>query len=126
MRVFEIDVLVWAPDVILQNPELTWRRDGPDALAVSVGTGEDVAEVLLEFDGDGRIASASAHDRPRSEKGLFIPTPWRGRFSGYSGRAGRWIPTFGEVAWEIDGSEFVYWQGQVVTWELSSPRGDGP
>ena len=30
---------------------------------------------------------------------------------------GFWIPFAGEVAWEIDGRQEVYWQGRVETWE---------
>ena len=31
--------------------------------------------------------------------------------------AALWIPFAGEVAWEIDGKEEVYWQGRIETWE---------
>jgi hypothetical protein len=112
--------LAWAPDAILHNPELRWRCDGPDSFVVGVGIGAAAVEVVLDLDREGRIAGAFAPDRPRAEKKTFVPTPWRGRFCEYTCRSGRWVPAFGEVAWEIDGHEFVYWQGALETWEVSN------
>jgi hypothetical protein len=48
-----------------------------------------------------------------------LPTPWRGRFSDYRRHFGRWLPFAGEVGWEIDGKEIVYWQGKIADWGLS-------
>ena len=95
--------LAWAPDAILLNTALRWREDAPDRLAVSAGTGERAAEVMLRLDNEGRIASAFAPDRPRSATSPILPTPWRGRFSDYRFHDSTWLPFAGEVAWEIDG-----------------------
>jgi hypothetical protein len=111
--------LAWAPDAILFNAALRWRDDGPDTLAVSAGAGETASEVILSLDGDGRIAGAFAPDRPRSATAPFLPTPWRGRFSDYRHHSNMWIPFAGEVAWEIDGKEAVYWQGRIEHWEAA-------
>lgn len=110
--------LSWAPHAILLNTLLRWRVDDPDTLAVSAGAGETASEVLLSLDSDGRIAGAFAADRPRSASAPFLPTPWRGRFSDYRHRNGCWVPFAGEVAWEIDGKEEVYWQGRIVEWDV--------
>lgn len=112
--------LAWAPDAILLNTELRWREDGPDQLAVSVGSGETAAEVILSLDSEGRIAGAFAPDRPRSTTAPFLPTPWRGRFSDYRHHGNMWLPFAGEVAWEIGGKEEVYWQGRIERWEAQS------
>ena len=109
--------LPWAPDAILFNTELRWREDGPDQLAVSAGAGETVAEVMLNLDSEGRIAGAFAPDRPRSASAPILPTPWRGRFSDYRHHGNMWLPFAGEVAWEIDGKEEVYWQGRIESWK---------
>ncbi|PWJ87776.1 hypothetical protein C8D77_11466 [Mesorhizobium loti] len=109
--------LAWAPDAILLNSALRWREDGPDRLAVSAGMGETAVEVTLSLDGDGRIAGAFAPDRPRSATAPILPTPWRGRFSDYRRHGNMWLPFAGEVAWEIDGKEIVYWQGRIDRWE---------
>jgi hypothetical protein len=110
--------LAWAPDAILLNTALRWREDGPDQLAVSAGSGETAAEVMLNLDSEGRIAGAFTPDRPRSATAPFLPTPWRGRFSDYRHHDKMWLPFAGEVTWEIDGKEEVYWQGRIDRWEI--------
>ena len=112
--------LAWAPDAILFNSALRWRESGPDELAVSADVGEAAAEVTLSLDSDGRIAGAFAPDRPRSATAPVLPTPWRGRFSDYRHHGNMWLPFAGEVAWEIDGKETIYWQGRIESWEASS------
>lgn len=106
----------WAPDAILYNSSLRWREEGSDTLSVSAGAGETASEVILSLDSDGRIAGAFALDRPRSATSPFLPTPWRGRFSNYRLHDGIWLPFAGEVAWEIDGKEALYWQCGIDCW----------
>lgn len=110
--------LAWAPDAILHNTDMRWRVDGPETLTVSAGSGETESEVVLTLDSEGRIVSVFAPDRPRSATAPILPTPWRGRFSDYRRHEGRWLPFAGEVAWEIDGKEIVYWQGRIEGWEM--------
>ena len=112
--------LAWAPDAILLNTALRWHEDGPYGLAVSAGVGETAAEVTLSLDSDGRIAGAFAPDRPRSATAPILPTPWRGRFSDYRHHGNMWLPFAGEVAWEVNRRETVYWQGRIECWEASN------
>jgi len=109
--------LPWAPAAILFNETLRWRGDGPDTLAVSAGAGEALSEVVLSLDGEGRVSGAFAPDRPRSATAPFLPTPWRGQFSDYRRRGDIWIPSTGEVSWEIDGKDVPYWRGRIEQWE---------
>nr|WP_294552392.1 DUF6544 family protein [uncultured Rhodopila sp.] len=109
--------LPWAPAAILLNATLRWRDDGPNTFAVSAGAGKTASEVVLSLDSDGRIASVFAPDRPRSVTVPFLPTPWRGRFSNYRHHGNKiWLPFAGEVAWEIDGKDVLYWQGRIEHW----------
>ncbi len=110
--------LAWAPDALLRNTALRWRVDGPTELAVSASSGNAAAEVVLSLDSEGRIARSFASDRPRSATAPILPTPWRGRFSDYRTHNGMWLPFAGEVAWEIDGKETIYWQGRLKRWEV--------
>jgi len=112
--------LAWAPDAILANSDLRWREGAADEIAVGAGDGETAVEVTLGLDSTGRIATAFAPDRPRSAIEPILPTPWRGRFSEYRQHLGRWLPFAGEVAWEIDGREIVYWQGRVGSWTIAA------
>ncbi|BBK31252.1 hypothetical protein EDC65_1313 [Stella humosa] len=112
--------LAWAPDAILANADLRWRGDGPDRLVVRTGDGPAAAEITMTLDGDGRIASTFAADRPRAAVEPTLPTPWRGRFSDYRLHLGRWLPFAGEVAWVIDGREEVYWRGALTSWSMAA------
>lgn len=114
----------WAPHAIFRNPGLAWRVADAEALSISAGSGETLSEVLLSLDSDGRIAGAFAPNRPRSAVLPILPTPWRGRFSNYRLHDGIWLPFAGEVAWEIDGKEALYWQGRIKDWEAFTD--DGP
>jgi hypothetical protein len=118
--------LPWAPDAILHNTQLRWRKDGPDTLAVSAGSGETASEVVLSLDSDGRIAGGFALDRPRSAMATVLLTPWRGWFSDYRRHTDRWLPFAGEVAWEIEGKEVVYFQARIERWEMVSAPPWGP
>ncbi len=109
-----------APDAILRNTALRWRVDSPDTLAVSAGSGETAAEVVLTLDIDGRIVGTFAPDRPRSATAPYLPTPWRGRLSDYRQHEGRWLPFTADIAWEIEGKSETYWQGQMRQWETTS------
>jgi len=90
--------VAWAPDAILFNTALRWRSDGSDRLIVGAGAGDAEAEVTLTLDGDGRIVSVFAADRPRGVKDTFTPTPWQGRFTDYRQHQGFWLPFSGEVS----------------------------
>lgn len=112
-----------APDIILSNPELTWRTDGPDRLIVSAGAAAVAADVTLTLDRDGRIGTIFAPDRPRSPTAPFLPTPWRGHFTDYREHLGRWMPFAAEVAWEVDGISETYWTAEMTNWDSHSSAG---
>lgn len=114
--------LAWSPDAILGNSALRWREGCSGTIIVGAGEGASAAEICLGLDDAGRIATAFAPDRPRSAIDPILPTPWRGRFSDYRLHHNRWIPFSGEVAWEIDGKEEVYWQGHIESWVNSSEK----
>jgi len=105
-----------APAAILGNPSLRWRSDGPDRFFVEASSGEVSAEVMFTLGSDGRIASVFAPDRPRAEKGRFIPTPWQGRFYNYRPHLGFWLPFAAEVGWRLDGVDVICWEGQMQSW----------
>ncbi|MCX7357892.1 MAG: hypothetical protein NT015_07110 [Alphaproteobacteria bacterium] len=108
--------LAWAPDTIRLNTALRWREIDARTLSVSAGIGAAAAEVFFTLGGDGTIAGGYALDRPRSLVEPFLPTRWTWRYSDYRRCEGRFIPFAGEVAWEIEGKELVYWQGRLTGW----------
>lgn len=108
--------LPWAPDAILSNAEVRWREHGPDGLVVSAGVGETAADVALKLDRDGRISEVFSPDRGALIGGIYVPTPWRGRFTDYRLHDGRWLPFAGEVAWGAGDGAWTYWQGRIGRW----------
>jgi hypothetical protein len=85
---------------------------------ISVGAelGPISAQVVVELDPAGRVASVYASDRPRAVGKAFVNTPWQGSFSDYRMHEGRQIPSCAEVAWTLNGIRVVCWQGQIENW----------
>lgn len=113
--------LPFAPDAILHNRALGWRVITENEIAVSCGPAAMQTEVTFALNADGRVASATADDRPRSATAPHLPTPWRAELSDYRLTHGRWVPFAGQVAWVIDGIEMPYWRGVLSSWAMAAP-----
>jgi len=109
---------MWAPDAVLCNRQLDWRVIDPGTLAVATGAGPRRSEVRLILDEAGDPVRAEADDRPRLDAGVTIPSAWFGRGADFRIVNGRRIPTRGEAGWIVDGVEFIYWRGRIVSWSL--------
>jgi hypothetical protein len=108
--------LMWNPDAILFNREIVWRVIAPSVLAAGLGVGARYCEVRLHLDADGDACRISADSRPRAVGDHFVETPWCAEYSRYRTIGGRRLPSYGRVAWVIDGQEQVYWRGHLDTW----------
>jgi hypothetical protein len=102
------------PDAILFDHALAWSVVGPRTISVSMGHGESLAAIVFELNDAGQILTANAASRAFDSTGKRYP--WHGRFWDYQGVSGRCIPMQAEVAWIIDGKEFVYWRGKIESW----------
>ena len=110
--------LPWAPQAILGNPSLRWRQIDDTNVEVSAETPDGaVARVRLTFDAAGDITSVEAEDRPREDKGAFIPTGWRGEFSDYRDFGGIRLPAHAEVSWLLDDGPYTYFRGDLVSYQ---------
>jgi len=98
---------------------LQWQQIAADRFSVSGGAGATLSHLEVTLDGDGRIGSIHAPGRPRRVADHFVLTPWRGQFSDYQLKHGRWIPAYAEVGWEIDGELDICWQGQILDWNIA-------
>ena len=110
--------LMWNPDAILWNRALTWRVSGERELTVSAGYGPRAASVRFTLDPAGDVTAVVADDRPRKTAAGFVPTPWRAEYSRYRTMGERRIPTYGRVAWVIDGVAQECWRGHVDYWAV--------
>lgn len=105
-----------APDAMLHNHDLEWREVNTSTIAVIAGAGDTRCAVTFSLGEDKRILSAFSADRSADVKPPYTLTPWRGVFADYRQQHGRWIPSTAQVAWEIDGREFLYWRGRIEHW----------
>jgi hypothetical protein len=79
--------------------------------------------VVFIFDAAGDVLAIEA-DRPRDVGGRSIPTPWRGTFSQYRAFGSHRLPAHGEVGWLLPEGLFIYWKGDIVSYEpADDPRG---
>jgi hypothetical protein len=108
--------IVWAPQAIIANRQLEWRQLAESAAEVATRVGDERVAVRLEFNARGEIDRTFA-ERPRLEAGNAI-TPWIGEYREYRERCGAWIPTQGEVRWELSDGPFTYWRGTITSLEL--------
>jgi len=110
------------PDAILNNGALSWRQLDPATVEVSARSATGPASVNFSFDAAGDIVAMVAADRPMSQDGTTIPTPWKGSFSDYRELGGYRIPTHGEVGWQLADGLFTYWRGDIVAYAASPGR----
>lgn len=108
------------PDAILRNPDLKWTVVDRRTIKVSVGEAAQRCEVTFDLDESGLIETASAPGRPYMKKGKSTERPWKGRFWDYERFEGRLLPRQAEVAWTLDGEDFVYWKGRMLSWSAQA------
>lgn len=102
------------PDGILFDHALEWTVCDPRTINVATGKGASRAEIVFGLDEAKLIATGSAASRAYGETDKHYP--WHGRFWGYQDVSGRQIPMQAEVAWVIDGKDFIYWRGKMESW----------
>jgi hypothetical protein len=112
--------LMWNPDAILLNRQLTWRVLNARTLAVSTGEGARRCEVRLILDEAGDLIKVETDDRPRQNGRVVVNCPWFGRACDYRTIGGRRMPTLAEAGWLLDGVEFIYWRGHIASWSLEA------
>lgn len=117
--------LPWNPDAILANRSLDWTVLDSKTVKVATGMDAERGEVTFDLDDQGLIVRASAPSRLYAEKGRMTAHPWHGRFWDYKPIGGRLIPCQGEVAWDLDSGEFIYWRGRVLNWRSSMENTSG-
>jgi hypothetical protein len=112
---------VWIPTRLVSGPDLTWAAiDDRTAMATLHNRGTTVSLTFtFSDDGDPREVRGI---RAREVDGEYIDTPWLGRFSDHQDVHGFRIPTYGEVAWILEGTEVLYWRGTVTSAEFVTEK----
>ncbi len=102
----------WYPTRLLTGAGLTWSLVDRNEADATLEAGNSRVTLRFTFDNEGAVIRVSGI-RPREVDGHFERSPWVGRFSDYRVMDGEWIPTWGEVAWVIEGKEEPYWRGTI-------------
>jgi len=106
---------VWLPTALLPENGVTWEAvDDLHARATLSHEGIMVS-LLFTFNADDEVVQIFSESRGRDLDGTVVPTPWTGRFWNYQIRDGLWIPTEGEVEWNLPEGDLVYWRGVIET-----------
>jgi hypothetical protein len=105
------------PDAILNLRGVVWRQIDEHTVSVTAQSATGDATVRFIFDDAGDIVRMEADDRPMEIDGTTVPTPWHGTYSRYTDFSHYRIPAYGEVGWLLPDGLFVYWQGEVVSYE---------
>jgi hypothetical protein len=110
--------LPWNPDAILTNRALDWRVMDAAAIEVSTKAGMKRAVLTLFVNKDGLVDRAFAEERGYATAGPNETRPWRGRFWDFRVVNGRTIPHQAEVAWVLDGKDFIYFRCLLTNWRI--------
>ena len=112
---------VWYPTVLLPGQGVTWEPVDASMARARLSYGRTSVALNFRFGADGLIAEVAAGRRYRLVGGTSVPTPWRGRFTGYGVRSGMRVPLEGEVEWVLPQGPQPYWRGRLteVSYELA-------
>lgn len=104
----------WCPTVLLPRPGLGWTAIDDSSARVTVTAGATTVSADMHFGPDGLVERVYVADRMRDVNGTGVPTPWEGRFHGYTEMGGMRVPAGGDVGWVIDGAWQPYFRGTVT------------
>ena len=105
------------PDAILNLRGVDWLQIDDSTVSVTARSATGDATVRFYFDPSGDIVRMEADDRPMETKGTTAPTAWHGAYSRYAQFGPYRIPSYGEVGWVLPDGLFVYWRGEVISYE---------
>lgn len=112
----------WFPTRLLTGPGLVWSPVNENEAEATLEAEGVRVTLRFTFDDEGAVVQVDGL-RAREADGGFEQTPWVGRFTDYRVMDGEWIPTWGEVAWVVDGAEVPYWRGTIERAEYRRQEG---
>lgn len=105
----------WMPTRLLPGEGLTWRAVDDTTAEATLRDGDVEVSVRFRFDAAGDIVGTLVPARGREVEGVYVPTPWVGRFWDHAEINGFRVPLQGEVAWIVGGVEEPYWKGRLTS-----------
>jgi hypothetical protein len=104
---------VWFPTRLAFGAGLSWTPVDTNSARATLEDDGKAVTLTFSFDERGDVVGVSGI-RPREIDGEYVETPWVGRFAEHGLVGGFRIPTYGEVAWVVDGVETAYWRGTIT------------
>ena len=98
---------VWIPTALLGD-NIQWTAIDKNTAKATITDGDISGSVIFTFNEKGAITHAITYDRYRTEGDQQVKSPWMATMRDYKAINGFIVPTKANVAWEIDGEEFVY------------------
>ena len=112
---------VWYPNALRPGRGVEWTAIDDHAARATIRDGEETASLTFHFD-DADLVERVTGDRYRQEDGRT--DRWVGRFDEYERRAGRLVPSDGEVGWaSADGTQ-PYWRATMTALDYRTIEGD--
>ena len=103
----------WYPTALLPSQGVRWEPLDDRSAYAELTDGSLSVTMRFTFNESDLIETVSAEARGRMVGGESVPTPWEGRFWGYSERQGMNVPLEGEVAWILPTGTKPYWRGRI-------------
>ncbi|MCL1466505.1 DUF6920 family protein [Argonema galeatum] len=100
----------WYPTALLPSQGVRWEAIDDTSARGTLTDGATTVSLVFRFNAEGSIDTVRAEARYRG----LVPTPWEGRFWGYTVRNGMQIPLEGEVAWQPPEGSWPYWRGRIT------------
>jgi hypothetical protein len=108
---------VWYPTALFPSSKLRWNAiDAHSALATLTDHGISVS-LEFRFAETGEVTGIYTPARWGTFGGGFEQHPWEGHFRNYQLRGGIFVPTEGDVAWQVDNQWHPVWRGTVTSFE---------
>jgi hypothetical protein len=107
---------VWLPTALLPGAGVVWRPLDGNSARATLTAGAITVSLDFHFGADGLVDRVYTGARERAVgRGRTLPTPWQGRFSRYTRRAGFRVPLTGEVEWILPEGPQPYWRGELTS-----------
>jgi hypothetical protein len=112
------------PSALLPRNGVRWSPLDDTSARASLSVGQTAVSLDFRFGDDGLVQSVFTSGRLREVHGRYIPTPWRGRWSGYERALGILVPRRGEVEWLLHRGPELYWRGEMLSFaDALAPEG---
>jgi len=105
---------VWFPTALLPSQGVRWEEIDDRRAKATITDGGHTVSLEFAFNDIGEVVSVYAPARFREIDGVYLPTPWEGRFSDYSELDGCRFPTEAKVAWLPPQGRFAYWKATIT------------